>query len=101
MRPGTDHGAAQPPCRHNGHVLTGVTTAPAAILDAPTRQFYLRALDAVEAAGVRYVVAGAYALAYHAGIVRHTKDLDLFVRRQDVPAALEALEKELRTRSDW
>jgi hypothetical protein len=77
----------------------GVYTA--ASLDAPTRQFYLRALDAVEAAGVRYVVAGAYALAYHAGIVRHTKDLDLFVRRQDVPLALESLEKTLGARSDW
>jgi len=73
----------------------------AAQLDAPTREFYLRVLDVVEDAGVRYVVAGAYALAYHAGIVRHTKDMDLFVRRQDVPVALDALEKNLRTRSDW
>ena len=73
----------------------------AATLDAPTRQFYLRALDAVEEAGVRYVVAGAYALAYHAGVVRHTKDLDLFLKRDDVDRALEALEKNLGTRSDW
>src|SRR5215218_8892023 len=90
-----------PSCRHNGHPLTPVATAPAAILDAPTREFYLRALDTVEQAGVRFVVAGAYALAYHAGIVRHTKDLDLFVRRQDVPKALEALETALGTHSDW
>lgn len=88
-------------CGPNGHPLAAIATAPAAILDAPTRQFYLRALDVIEAAGVPYVVAGAYALAYHAGIVRHTKDLDLFVRRQDVPKALEVLEKELGTRSDW
>jgi hypothetical protein len=73
----------------------------AAALDAPTREFYLRVLDTVKEAGVRYVVAGAYALAYHAGIVRHTKDLDLFVRRQDVPLALEALEAKLNCRSDW
>ena len=85
----------------NGRAMAALATTPAAILDAPTRQFYIRALDAVEAAGVRFVVAGAYALAYHAGIVRHTKDLDLFVRRQDVPVALEALEKNLGTRSDW
>ena len=31
-------------------------TAPAAILDAPTRQFYLKALDVIEEARVRYVV---------------------------------------------
>lgn len=78
-----------------------VAVYSAAQLDAPTREFYLRALDTVEEAGVRYVVAGAYALAYHAGIVRHTKDLDLFVRRQDVPRALEALEKNVGARSDW
>ena len=88
-------------CGHNGHPLAAVAIAPAAILDAPTRDFYLRALDTVEQAGVRFVVAGAYALAYHAGIVRHTKDLDLFVRRQDVPKALEALEQTLGARSDW
>jgi hypothetical protein len=92
---------AGPGCAHNGHPLAALATAPAAILDAPTRQFYLRAMDAVEQAGVRFVVAGAYALAYHAGIVRHTKDLDLFVRRQDVETALAALEENLGTRSDW
>ena len=85
-------------CAYNGQP---VATAPAAILDAPTRQFYLRAMDTIEQAGVRFVVAGAYALAYHAGIVRHTKDLDLFMRRQDVPRALEALEQNLNARSDW
>lgn len=78
-----------------------VAVYSAAQLDAPTREFYLRVLDTVEEAGIRYVVAGAYALAYHAGIVRHTKDMDLFVRRQDVPAALDALEQKLGTRSDW
>ena len=86
---------------HNGHPHAALATPPAAILDAPTRQFYLKALDVIDGTGLRYVVAGAYALAYHAGIVRHTKDLDLFMRRQDVPLALEALERELGTTSDW
>ena len=31
--------------------------------------------------GVPFLVGGAYALAKHAGIERHTKDLDIFVRR--------------------
>lgn len=86
--------------RHNGHPAAALATPPAAILDAPTREFYLRSLHTIEATGIRYVVAGAYALAYHAGIVRHTKDLDLFMRRQDVPRALEALEKQ-GCRSVW
>ena len=91
----------EPGCGHNGKPLAPVATAPAAILDAATRDFYLHSLDAVEAAGVRFVVAGAYALAYHAGIIRHTKDLDLFVRRQDVPVALQALERELGAQPVW
>ena len=30
---------------------------------------------------VPFLVGGAYAFAHYTGIVRHTKDLDLFVRR--------------------
>lgn len=67
--------------------------SPADHLDEPTRQFYLDAMATLDRAGVRYCVAGAYALAAHAGIIRHTKDLDLFLRREDVPQATEALKK--------
>jgi len=70
------------------------------VLDARTRAFYLHALDTIDRTGIRYCVAGAYALAYYAGIVRHTKDLDLFLRRQDVPKALEALEA-IGCRPEW
>ena len=34
-------------------------------------------------------------------LLRMTGDMDLFVRRQDVPVALDALEKHLNTRPDW
>ena len=34
-------------------------------------------------AGIPYLVGGTYALEHHAGLVRDTKDLDLFVRRAD------------------
>jgi hypothetical protein len=34
-------------------------------------------------AGIPYLVGGTYALEYHAGLVRDTKDLDLFLRRAD------------------
>jgi hypothetical protein len=63
-------------------------------LDAVTREFYLRAMNLLEEAGVGYMVGGAYSLAHHAGIVRHTKDLDLFVRRDDRFRALEVLERQ-------
>ena len=52
------------------------------------RVVYRRALEALNAAGVEYVVAGAYAIYEHTGIYRKTKDLDLFFEpRSIVPAA--------------
>lgn len=64
-----------------------------ALLDEPTKRFYQMALDVMDAADVRYCVAGAYALAAYTGIVRHTKDLDLFLRRQDLSRATAAFER--------
>jgi hypothetical protein len=55
------------------------------------REAYKRALDAVNAAGVPYVVAGAYAIYEHTGIYRKTKDLDLFFEPSAVIAAARAL----------
>jgi hypothetical protein len=78
---------------------------PAAHLDEGTKAFYLRALDLLDASRVPYVVAGAYSLAYHAGIVRHTKDLDLFVKREDVAHAMRVFEaagyRTERTHPHW
>jgi hypothetical protein len=39
---------------------------------------------------VPFLLGGAYALERYTGIARHTKDLDIFVRRQDSEAVLEA-----------
>jgi hypothetical protein len=55
------------------------------------RAVYKRALEAVNAAGVEYVVAGAYAIYEHTGIYRKTKDLDLFFRPSSVVAAARTL----------
>jgi len=44
------------------------------------REFYSRALEALNRAGVEYLVGGGFALTFYTGIARHTKDLDLFVR---------------------
>jgi hypothetical protein len=55
------------------------------------RDVYRRGLEAVNAAGVPYVIAGAYAIYEHAGIYRKTKDLDLFFEPKSVPAAAAAL----------
>jgi hypothetical protein len=48
-----------------------------------TREFYLRALEILDHSGVPYVVCGGYAMAFYTGIVRHTKDLDVCIKRSD------------------
>lgn len=55
------------------------------------RAIYKRALEALNAAGVAYVIAGAYAIYEHTGIYRKTKDLDLFFEPHAVIPAARAL----------
>ena len=54
--------------------------------------FYRQALQALHAAAVPFLVGGAYALAHYAGIVRHTKDLDIFVRPDDYVRTADVLQ---------
>src|SRR5687768_2474725 len=56
-----------------------------------------RATAALEKAGVPHAVAGGNAVAawvssVDAGAVRTTQDVDILLRREDLPAAIEALE---------
>lgn len=55
--------------------------------------FYHDALMALNASAVPYLLGGGYALYARTGIARMTKDLDLFMRRDDVPKALQVLEE--------
>lgn len=55
------------------------------------RVVYREALEALNAAGVPYIVSGLYAVYEYTGIYRETKDLDLFFRPGDVVAAAEVL----------
>lgn len=48
-----------------------------------TAAFYRRALEVLVDAGVPFLVGGAFAHACFTGIRRSTKDLDLFIRRED------------------
>src|SRR4051812_993502 len=56
-----------------------------------TLHFYRKALSVLQESAVPFLVGGAYALAPYTGIVRHTKDLDVFVRAAHAGPALEAL----------
>ena len=50
-----------------------------------------QAIHLMQAAGVPFLVGGAYAFAHYTGVYRDTKDLDLFVLPADVERALEVL----------
>jgi len=63
-------------------------------LDHPgrdTNAFYRRTLHVLSDARVPFLVGGSHALLNYTGIVRETKDFDLFIRRTDLDAGLNAL----------
>jgi hypothetical protein len=53
--------------------------------------FYLTALARLFRSGAPFLIGGAYALREYGGIVRDTKDLDVFCRPVDYPRILHAL----------
>jgi hypothetical protein len=68
-------------------------TTPDTELSPETRDRYRRALETLERAGVEFLVGGAYAFGRYTGIVRHTKDFDVFLREEALPPALGALRR--------
>ncbi|GIV96404.1 MAG: hypothetical protein KatS3mg057_1061 [Herpetosiphonaceae bacterium] len=56
------------------------------------RAFYSTVLNLLNRSGIPYLVGGAYAFACYTGIVRHTKDIDIFVRPDDVIRTLHILD---------
>ena len=68
-----------------------VATAP--VLDEQTRNFYRDGLNRLDDAKIPYLVGGAYAFAQFTGIERHTKDFDIFIRREDFDRIVSVLDK--------
>jgi hypothetical protein len=64
-----------------------------ASLDPEAASLFLDSLDALGSSGVPFLVGGAYAFQRYTGVTRHTRDFDVFVRRNDVVRALAALER--------
>ena len=60
-------------------------------LTAEAAAFYRRAMAVLEQNGIPFLVGGAYAFAHYTGIVRHTKDFDLFILPAAFDSALAAL----------
>jgi hypothetical protein len=53
--------------------------------------FYRRVRETLQTSGIPFLLGGAYAFSHYTGIIRHTKDLDIFVRPVDIRAALAVL----------
>jgi hypothetical protein len=62
-------------------------------LSPETLDFYRRAMTTLQEARVPFLVGGAYAFARYTGIVRHTKDFDIFVHPRDFDRTLEELKR--------
>jgi hypothetical protein len=56
-----------------------------------TNTFYRRTLHVLSDARVPFLVGGSHAILHFTGIVRETKDFDLFLRRDELEKALAAL----------
>ncbi len=66
-------------------------TSAAVIIDPDSRDFYVRSMRILKDANVPFLVGGAYALARYTGIERHTKDFDLFLKKEDFDRATKVL----------
>ena len=64
-----------------------------AVLDESSIRFYRHALSILKSAEIPHLVGGAYAFARYTGIERHTKDFDVFIRREDYQRASFAFQK--------
>ena len=62
-------------------------------LSPETLDFYRRVMTRLQEARVPFLVGGAYAFARYTGIVRHTKDFDIFVHPRDFDRSLDELKK--------
>ncbi len=63
--------------------MPAIANVPSVDLDYRTRAFYRRAMLTMQQGGLPFLVGGAYAFARFTGIERHTKDFDVFIRRED------------------
>lgn len=61
--------------------------------DGGAEDFYRHVMQALNDAGVPFLIGGAYAFNWFTGISRYTKDLDIFIRRQDYARLSDAMDQ--------
>jgi hypothetical protein len=73
--------------------IAPVNTASVPVPGDPLLTFYVESLRLLEATGLPFVVGGAFAHSRYTGRDRDTKDLDVMLKREDVPRALAAFDQ--------
>ncbi len=66
-------------------------TSNEAALASETREFYRRALDILDETKLPFLIGGAWAFGCYTGIIRDTKDIDIFILTENVEGMLQAL----------
>jgi hypothetical protein len=69
-----------------------LAAAAGTLLAPEIRDFYIHSMELMRDGGVPFLVGGAYAFARYTGIERHTKDFDVFIRRDDFAKAKSVFE---------
>jgi hypothetical protein len=72
--------------------MSVLASPPDTFVDPQSRAFYVDSMTLMRDGGVPFLVGGAYAFAQYTGIERHTKDFDVFIRREDFPKAKKVFE---------
>src|SRR4051794_27643641 len=73
--------------------MSAIASPADTLVDPVSRRFYIDSMTLMRDGGVPFLVGGAYAYARYTGIERHTKDFDIFIRREDFDRASEVLGK--------
>src|SRR3954452_9394831 len=73
--------------------MSAIASPADTLVDPVSRRFYVDSMTLMRDGGVPFLVGGAYAFARYTGIERHTKDFDVFIRREDFPKAKRVFEE--------
>src|SRR5438034_2267991 len=68
-------------------------TATARAIHDPAADFYIDALGKLQNTNIPFLVGGAFAFSHYAHVPRETKDIDVFVKPEDLQRVLEAFEQ--------
>jgi len=68
-------------------------TSNARAVNDPAAEFYIDALRKLQDTNIPFLVGGAFAFSHYSRVPRDTKDIDVFVKPDDLPRVLEAFDK--------